>query len=182
MGHVDVIAELITEGKKGRRRRGGESEGGGNYPDVDCLEHLTDVTCTDFPDGLGRAQLSLLPQRLLHNAVLTEEVPNLLTEDEPIPQERHGDRHPVEEGQVLDVPRGYEEAAEEGGPRGRADEDEADAVEEAFDHDYDVSAGFPSHLIRKAVLWFTGEAMMEDDYDEDDGMMGGEEEEERERR
>jgi len=39
------------------------------------------------------------------------------------------------------------------------DEEEADAIEEAFDHDYDVAQQFRSHIIPKAVLWFTGEAM-----------------------
>lgn len=42
------------------------------------------------------------------------------------------------------------------------DEEEADAIEEAFDHDYDVAQAFRSHIIPKAVLWFTGEAMEED--------------------
>jgi nucleosome assembly protein 1-like 1 len=58
------------------------------------------------------------------------------------------------------------------------DEDEADAIEDAFDHDYDVAQAFRSHLIKKAVLWFTGEAMI-DDYDEE-GMMGGDEDGEEE--
>ena len=55
------------------------------------------------------------------------------------------------------------------------DKEEADAVEEAFDHDYDVAQAFRGHLIPKAVLWFTGEAMMED-FDEEmmDKMMAGE--------
>ena len=35
LGHVDVIAELITES------------------DIDCLDHLTDITCTNFEDGTG---------------------------------------------------------------------------------------------------------------------------------
>ena len=35
LGHVDVIAELITEA------------------DIDCLDHLTDITCTNFEDGTG---------------------------------------------------------------------------------------------------------------------------------
>ncbi len=43
------------------------------------------------------------------------------------------------------------------------DEDEADAIEEAFDHDYDVAQSFRSHIIPKAVMWFTGEAM-EDEF------------------
>jgi hypothetical protein len=41
------------------------------------------------------------------------------------------------------------------------DEEEADAIEEAFDHDYDVAQQFRSHIIPKGVLWFTGEAMNE---------------------
>lgn len=49
------------------------------------------------------------------------------------------------------------------------DEDEADAIEEAFDHDYDVAQSFRSHIIPKAVMWFTGEAMQ----DEFERMMGG---------
>jgi len=39
------------------------------------------------------------------------------------------------------------------------DEEEAEAIEEAFDHDYDVAQQFRSHIVPKAVLWFTGEAM-----------------------
>ena len=49
------------------------------------------------------------------------------------------------------------------------DESEADAIEEAFDHDYDVAQSFRSHIIPKAVMWFTGEAM-EDEFER---MMGG---------
>ena len=32
-------------------------------------------------------------------------------------------------------------------------------------------------MIKKAVLWYTGEAMLDDEYDEE-GMMGGEDEDE----
>lgn len=42
------------------------------------------------------------------------------------------------------------------------DEEEADAIEEAFDHDYDVAQAFRKHLIPKGVLWYTGEALEED--------------------
>ena len=35
MGHMEAVAKLITE------------------RDIDCLEHLTDVTCQDFEDGTG---------------------------------------------------------------------------------------------------------------------------------
>ena len=37
------------------------------------------------------------------------------------------------------------------------DEDEAAALEEAFDRDYDVAQSLRSHVIPQAVLWFTGE-------------------------
>ena len=33
MGHMEAVAELITE------------------RDIDCLEHLTEITCQDFEDG-----------------------------------------------------------------------------------------------------------------------------------
>jgi nucleosome assembly protein 1-like 1 len=45
---------------------------------------------------------------------------------------------------------------------GDMDEEEADAIEEAFDHDYDVAQSFRSHIIPKAVMWFTGEAMQDE--------------------
>ena len=41
------------------------------------------------------------------------------------------------------------------------DEEEADAIEEAFDHDYDVAQQFRMHIVPKAVLWFTGDAMQD---------------------
>lgn len=41
-------------------------------------------------------------------------------------------------------------------------EEEADAIEEAFDHDYEIAQSFRNHIIPKAVLWFTGEALEEE--------------------
>ena len=38
------------------------------------------------------------------------------------------------------------------------DEDQDDAVDQAFGLDYDVPQALCSHIIPKAVLWFTGEA------------------------
>lgn len=43
-------------------------------------------------------------------------------------------------------------------PTSEMDEDEADAFEEALEHDYDVAQSFRSFIIPKAVLWFTGES------------------------
>lgn len=174
--------------------------------DVDCLEHLTDVTCTDFPDGLGfELNFHFSTNDFFHNTILTKryEVPNLLTEDEPILKNVTGTDIKWKKDRSLTYREVTKKQRKKGGPKAGQvrsitkrertesffhfftpmkmpalsddiDEDEADAVEEAFDHDYDVAQAFRSHLIRKAVLWFTGEAMMEDDYDED-GMMGGEE-------
>ena len=54
------------------------------------------------------------------------------------------------------------------------DEEEADAIEEAFDHDYDVAQQFRSHIIPKGVLWFTGEAMsdaLQETYDGEDNLL-----------
>lgn len=183
MGHVDVIAELITEA------------------DVDCLDHLTDVTCHDFPDGLGfELHFHFSPHNpFFTNSTLTKryEVPNLLTEDEPILKNVTGSTINWKNGQSLTFREVTKKQRKKGGPnagqirtlkkRERTesffhfftppkmpglmdvmDEEEADAVEEAFDHDYDVAQAIRGHLIPKAVLWFTGEAMM---MDEDDIMM-----------
>jgi hypothetical protein len=57
---------------------------------------------------------------------------------------------------------------------GDIDEEEADAIEEAFDHDYDVAQQFRSHIIPKGVLWFTGEAMndaLDEVYDGEDNLL-----------
>ena len=39
------------------------------------------------------------------------------------------------------------------------DEEQADALEQAFDIDYDIAQAFCSHIVPKAVLLFTGEAI-----------------------
>lgn len=57
---------------------------------------------------------------------------------------------------------------------GDIDEEEADAIEEAFDHDYEVAQQFRSYIIPKAVLWFTGEAMesaLEGVFEGDDNLL-----------
>jgi len=174
---------------------------------VDCLDHLTDVTCTDFPDGLGfELHFYFTPNPFFSNTVLTKryEVPNLLTEDEPILKNVTGTEINWKKNQSLTFREVTKKQRKKGGPNAGQvrtikkkertesffhfftppkmpalmdvmDEDEADAVEEAFDHDYDVAQAFRGHLIPKAVLWFTGEAMA-DDFDEEmmEEMMGGE--------
>ena len=39
------------------------------------------------------------------------------------------------------------------------DEEQADTIEQAFDLDYDIAQAFCSHIVPKAVLLFTGEAL-----------------------
>jgi nucleosome assembly protein 1-like 1 len=56
------------------------------------------------------------------------------------------------------------------------DEDEAAALEEAFDRDYDVAQSLRSHIIPQAVLWFTGEALEDDDDDDENAAQDGAEE------
>ena len=41
------------------------------------------------------------------------------------------------------------------------DNEKYDVVEQAFDLDYDVAQAFCSHTVPKAVLFFTGEALVE---------------------
>ena len=59
------------------------------------------------------------------------------------------------------------------------DEEEADAIEQAFDVDYDVAQAFRSHIIPKAALWFTGEAL-DEGFDIAEGEWPGEEDGEEE--
>lgn len=54
------------------------------------------------------------------------------------------------------------------------DEEQADAIEEAFDHDYDVAQSFRKYIVPKGVLWFTGEAMtseLEGIYDNGESLL-----------
>ena len=50
------------------------------------------------------------------------------------------------------------------------DEEQADSVEQAFELDYDVAQAFCSHIVPKAVLLFTGEALNDGmDFEPEDG-------------
>ena len=189
MGHIDLLAELITE------------------QDVDCLDHLTDITCNDFADGSGfeiHFHFNTDTNDFFTNPVLTKryEVPNLLTEDEPMLQSVTGTeidwKHP---NKCLTHKTITKKQRKKGGPNAgqvrtiqkteRAesffhfftppkmpelgdvvDEEEADAMEEHFDHDYEMACVIRGSLIPNAVHWFTGEAMEEDDmYGDEEGMM-----------
>jgi nucleosome assembly protein 1-like 1 len=70
MTQMETIGEMITE------------------EDVDCLEHLRDISCTDDADGQGfTLRFTFGPNDYFHDSVLTKRyaVPNLLQlSDEPI--------------------------------------------------------------------------------------------------
>lgn len=184
MGHMESVAELVTE------------------QDVDCLEHLINVTCHDFSDGRGfTLRFYFEPNDYFTDEVLTKtyEIPNLLLDDEPIlknvtgcvihwkhpagttgggpgsclthtqVQKRQRSRKGKNAGQIRTVTKN--ERTESffhffNPPKmplmDDMDEAEAEAIEEAFDHDYDVAQAFRSHLVPKGVLWFTGEALDEE--------------------
>jgi len=175
MGHLETVAELITE------------------QDVDCLEHLVDVTCDDFPDGKGFFLNFIFSENdYFENDVLTKryEIPNLLLDDEPILKSVTGCEIKWKPGRALTHRDVLKKQRNKSGKRAgqirtvlkrertdsffhffnppklpsleEMDEEEADAIEEAFDHDYDVAQSFRSHIIPKAVLWFTGEAVEEE--------------------
>ena len=71
----ECIGELITE------------------EDVDCLEHLQDITCVDKEDGKGFEVLfNFAPNDYFTNTILTKSytVPNLLLSDEPMLKQVQG--------------------------------------------------------------------------------------------
>jgi len=185
MGHIDLLAELITE------------------EDVDCMEHLVDVTCDDFADGSGfELHFHFSPNDFFTNSVLTKryEVPNLLTEDEPMLQSVTGTDIHWKPNKSLTHKTITKKQRKKGGPNAgqvrtiqkteRAesffhfftppkmpelgdvvDEEEAEAMEEHFDHDYEMACAIRGSLIPNAVHWFTGEAMEEAMYGDEGGMM-----------
>ena len=195
MGHMDILAELITDS------------------DIDCLSHLTDITCNDFPDGSGfELQFHFHPNNneFFTNTVLSKryDVPNLLTEDEPMLQNVTGTEIDWKGGKSLTHRVVTKKQRKKGGPNAGqirtvqktervesffhfftppkmpelgdvVEEEEADAMEEHFDHDYEVACAIRGSLIPNAVGWFTGEAVEDMMYGEEEEMAemleGGEE-------
>lgn len=172
MMHMDVISELVSE------------------DDVDCLEHLMDVSCNLASNGQGfTLSFQFAPNEYFSNSVLTKayEVPNLLTSDEPLLKNVTGTvidwkagkslthRHVTKKqrrkgtGQVRTVTK--EEAKESFfnwftpptiTDMEMMDEDEAERLEELFENDFEVAQAFRSDIIPKAVLWFTGQKNQEE--------------------
>lgn len=84
--HMDAIGELMSA------------------EDVDCLEHLTNITCVDRDDGKGfTLAFYFAPNDYFTNTVLTKtyEVPNLLLSDSPMLKAVKGDTINWKEGKSL---------------------------------------------------------------------------------
>ena len=168
MSNIETLEELVTE------------------RDNECLNFLQDITCQDFDNGLGfTLQFHFKENLFFTNRVLTKryDVPNLLIEDEPILKNVVGcdinwkDDMCLTYRTIAKKQRNKKGKIRHVNKKERTgsffhffsppklpemqdiDEEEADAIEEAFDHDYDVATQFRSYIIPKAVLWFTGEAM-----------------------
>jgi nucleosome assembly protein 1-like 1 len=172
MTQMETIGELITE------------------EDVDCLEHLQDVTCVDREDGKGfTLSFFFAPNDYFSNTVLTREyeVPNLLLSDEPLLKNVRGTKidwkpsrslthQPVKKkqrgkgknaGQMRTVTKTEEKESffnwftpPEMPSMDSMDEEEAERLEEIFDNDYDVAQAFRFHVIPKAVSWFSGKVSL----------------------
>ena len=88
MGHMEALVKLTTE------------------RDIDCLDHLMEVTCRDFEDGTGfelRFTFDIKTNKYFMDELLIKihEVPNLLLDDEPTPKNVTGRDIHWKEGRIL---------------------------------------------------------------------------------
>eukprot|EP00977_Amphora_coffeiformis_P005044 scaffold1068_cov167-Amphora_coffeaeformis.AAC.2 len=169
MTQMETVGELITE------------------EDVDCLEHLQDITCEDDDDGKGFTLcFTFGPNEYFSNTILTKryEVPNLFTSDEPILKKCEGCKIQWKKDKSLTFRHVKKKQRGKGKNAGQVrtvtktekkesffqwfdppklpdmedmDEEEAEQLEEVFDSDYEVAQAFRTQIIPRAVLWFTGE-------------------------
>lgn len=172
MSQMETISDLISE------------------EDVDCLEHLQDITCADDDDGRGfTLRFVFGPNDYFHDTVLTKkyDVPNLLTSDEPILKHVVGCKIQWKEGKSLTSRKIKKKQRGKGKNAGQVrtvtktektdsffnwfdppkmpsmddmDEEEAEQLEAIFDTDYEVAQAFRTQVIPRAVLWFTGEVRL----------------------
>jgi nucleosome assembly protein 1-like 1 len=188
MGHMEAVAELITEADVDCLE---------NLTDVQCIDDEDGM-------GFA-LEFHFKPNTYFSNTVLRKKytIPNLLLDDEPILKNVEGDEIKWKEGMCLthrEIKK--KQRAKSGKNAGKIrtivkkekqdsffhffkppkiptmdemDEEEADAIEQAFDVDYDVAQAFRSHIIPKAALWFTGEAL-DEGFDIAEGEWPGEEE------
>ena len=188
MGHMEAVAELITEADVDCLE---------NLTDVKCIDDEDGM-------GFA-LEFHFKPNPYFTNTVLRKKytIPNLLLDDEPILKNVEGDEINWKESMCLthrEIKK--KQRAKSGKNAGKIrtvvkkekqdsffhffkppkiptmdemDEEEADAIEQAFDVDYDVAQAFRSHIIPKAALWFTGEAL-DEGFDIAEGEWPGEEE------
>jgi nucleosome assembly protein 1-like 1 len=169
MTNYDTVGEVIAE------------------EDVDCLESLQNITCVDDDDGKGfTLRFHFAPNDYFHDTILTKkyQVPNLLLSDEPILKNVSGCKIQWKKdksltfqsvnkkqrgkgrnaGQVRTVAKTERKESffhwfdpPEMPPMETMDEEEAERLEEELDGDYEIAQAFRSHIIPKAVVWFSGE-------------------------
>ena len=175
IGHMGPVAELLSE------------------QDLECLEHLQDIQCEDHENGEGfTLSFHFSPNDYFENSVLTKtyDVPNLLLADEPILKDVQGCEINWKQGKCLTFKEVTKQQRGKGKNAGQVravkqrekqesffhfftppklpslstmNEQEAEQLEHAFDEDYDIAQAFRSHIVPKAVLWFTGEVSLTTD-------------------
>ena len=171
LAHMEVVADLLTE------------------EDIACLESLEDIKCIDHDDGQGfTLSFHFAENDYFENTVLTKkyDVPNLLLGDEPILKNVEGCEILWKKGKCLTSAQVTHKQRGKGKNAGQVrsvvksenkesffhffsppkmpsidnmSEEEAVQLEATFDADYDIAQAFRSHIIPKAILWYTGQAM-----------------------
>jgi nucleosome assembly protein 1-like 1 len=138
---------------------------------------------------LSRPTFHFSPNEYFENTVLTKryEIPNLLLDDEPILKNVEGCKIEWKPGMSLTYQETTKKQRGTGKNSGKVrtikkkerlesffhffkppkmpsmqdmDEDAADRLEAAFEEDYDVAQAFRSHIVPKAVTWFTGQVSL----------------------
>uniref|UniRef100_A0A7S2K4H4 Nucleosome assembly protein n=1 Tax=Leptocylindrus danicus TaxID=163516 RepID=A0A7S2K4H4_9STRA len=185
IGHLEVVGELVTESDVDCLEY---------LRDIKCEDFENGMGFT--------LKFFFAPNDYFTNEVLEKKytIPNLLMDDEPVLQEVLGCDIDWKEGRNLCYKKVQKKQRAKRGPNAgqirtvtkqerldsffhfftppklpkmeEMDEEEADALEEAFDHDYDVAQSFRSHIIPNAVLWFTGEAL-DSEFDLGEGELEG---------
>lgn len=174
MGHMETIGSLL------------EPE------DIECLEYLSDIACTDYLDGKGfTLKFSFQPNPYFENTELIKEyeVLNLLLDDEPVLKNVKGCTIQWKPNKCLTYKTVTKKQKGKGKKAGQVrtvskkerqesffhwfeppqmpnledmNEDEAQKLEELFETDFDVAQSFRQQIIPKAVQWFTGEIAQQD--------------------
>ncbi|CAM9545720.1 unnamed protein product [Ascophyllum nodosum] len=165
-------------------------------PDLEALYYLSDVRCVDKDDLLGfTLEFHFDDNPYFTNSVLKKryDTANIMDQGEPLLEGVHGTEINWKTGRNLCERTIRRKVKLRGARSGEArtvtkvektesffkffqnpimyeaddDEDDEEQYNFSFDMDYEVARIFRNHLIPNAVLWFTGEAVS-DEEDEDD--------------